>query len=200
VRVLNTGVSSYGTARELTLLKRVDTSRMRCVIIQYHENDLPENRAFVQNNYRLTTGDLAAFEGLRDNEANRTRYFPFKYALGFVSAGRRSLTRRAQNVPPPAAHADLFLEVLGNEKGLDSVQLIVFELGERGSDTSEFAAALRSRIGQADRPAFIKNLNVLDFTSTLTARMFYDLDDHLRAEGHRVIATALQQAVGITAQ
>jgi hypothetical protein len=195
VRVLNGGVSSYGTARELTLLKRVDTSRMRILIIQYHENDLPENRAFVQNNYRLTSGGLEAFERLRDHDASRTRYFPFRYALGFIDAAGRSLIRRTQSVPPPATHADLFLEVLGKEKGLDSVQLIVFELGERGRDTGAFAAALRTRIGQADRAAFIKNLKVLDLSSALTATMFYDLDDHLRAEGHRAIATSLQQVL-----
>src|SRR5437762_5813156 len=46
LRVLNAAVSSYGTAREMMMLDRLDTSRLRVLIVQYSDNDVMENRAF----------------------------------------------------------------------------------------------------------------------------------------------------------
>ena len=48
LRVLEAGISSYGTARELTILRRSDTQDTRYLIIQYKSNDLDDNLAFVQ--------------------------------------------------------------------------------------------------------------------------------------------------------
>jgi hypothetical protein len=44
LRVLNAGVSSYGTVRELRMLARVDTSATSWVVIQFCNNDFFENR------------------------------------------------------------------------------------------------------------------------------------------------------------
>jgi hypothetical protein len=196
MRVLNAGVSSYGTARELTLLRRIDTSRMRYLIIQYCDNDLPENRAFIENGYHHKTGDVEAFRRLRENEASRTRYLPFKFALALTEAAARRVRERRWPVPTDAEHADAFVQVLTHGPWrLDSVQVIVFDMDERRRDTSGFVAALRARITRPDEPPFIHTLEVLDVSPALTPGMFYDLDNHLRPEGHRVIAGALQRAL-----
>jgi len=46
LRTLNAGISSYATAREIALLDRLDTSRLKCHVIQYAHNDLEENASF----------------------------------------------------------------------------------------------------------------------------------------------------------
>jgi len=48
VRVLNAGVPSYGTARELLLLRRLDRSALRVLVVQYAWNDRAENRSYVE--------------------------------------------------------------------------------------------------------------------------------------------------------
>ena len=35
LRALNAGIASYGTVREMRLLDRIDTSRLRYLVIQY---------------------------------------------------------------------------------------------------------------------------------------------------------------------
>ncbi|HEY6505513.1 MAG TPA: hypothetical protein VIZ28_16175 [Chitinophagaceae bacterium] len=52
-KVLNAGMSSYGTARELKNLYRLDTSGLQTLIIQYGRNDEVENEQFVRDNYSL---------------------------------------------------------------------------------------------------------------------------------------------------
>jgi len=42
LNVLNAGVSSYGTVREMRMLDRLDTSHLKYLIIQYHSNDFWE--------------------------------------------------------------------------------------------------------------------------------------------------------------
>jgi hypothetical protein len=46
LRTLNAGISSYATAREIALLDPLDTSRLKCLVIQYARNDLEENASF----------------------------------------------------------------------------------------------------------------------------------------------------------
>ena len=44
LKVLNTGVSSYGTAREMMLFRRLGISNTDYIIIQYCRNDFNENK------------------------------------------------------------------------------------------------------------------------------------------------------------
>src|SRR4029453_2223238 len=46
LKVLNAAVSSYGTAREMTLLNRLDTSRLRFLIVQAAPQHFLGNRVF----------------------------------------------------------------------------------------------------------------------------------------------------------
>ncbi len=46
VRVLNIAVSSYGTAREMMMLNRVNLNSLKYLIVQYSGNDLGENLQF----------------------------------------------------------------------------------------------------------------------------------------------------------
>src|SRR4029079_7125411 len=46
LKILNAGISSYGTVREMRLLDRLDVSRLRFLILQYSDNDLLENQTF----------------------------------------------------------------------------------------------------------------------------------------------------------
>jgi hypothetical protein len=84
-KVLNTGISSYGTARETLLLRRVDTSNVRYIIVQYCANDDDENQKYIQNNYRLP---ISTKERLYLNATLKKQYqiyFPLKYILSYAN-------------------------------------------------------------------------------------------------------------------
>src|SRR5690606_19694091 len=50
LRCLNTGVSSYGTAREMRMLARTQLDSLKAIVIQFHDTDLEENNFYVKNN------------------------------------------------------------------------------------------------------------------------------------------------------
>jgi len=47
--VLNTGISSYATVRQMRLLDRIDTTNLKYLIVQYCDNDYRENKEFYAN-------------------------------------------------------------------------------------------------------------------------------------------------------
>lgn len=71
--VLNTGVSSYGTARESIALRRVDTSNLKYLIIQYCLNDFSENKDFVNNNYNLFISPKESYLNIVKGHMDRDR-------------------------------------------------------------------------------------------------------------------------------
>ena len=79
-KVLNAAVSSYATAREFGMLKRIDLSRARYLIIQYASNDAEENRLYGSSGSGIPIRDKAWYEDqVRSHTRNRT-YRPGKYA------------------------------------------------------------------------------------------------------------------------
>ena len=87
--VLNAAISSYGTAREMMLLKRVPTDRLRWLVIQYCGNDLEENRSFYLHGNRLETMGLEEYRRYADLNLQSQTYFPGKYL--WVKIKKRSM-------------------------------------------------------------------------------------------------------------
>ena len=73
--VLNAGVSSYGTPRELRMLDRIDTSRLRTLVIQYCVNDAGENLSFERHGNRLVVDGPAKYDEVVSGYQNAKRYF-----------------------------------------------------------------------------------------------------------------------------
>lgn len=85
MKVLNAAVSSFGTAREMMMLRRLDTSAMKYLVIQYYENDYWENLVYYLNkNYLseeiLTNNYNAAIRQYRSNK----HYFFGKYTVSIL--------------------------------------------------------------------------------------------------------------------
>jgi hypothetical protein len=79
-KVLNTGVSSYGTAREMIMLNRVARGRLKYLIIQYSDNDYDENRYFAGNN-QMNISSAEKYQQVCRFHQNNTRYYPGKHLL-----------------------------------------------------------------------------------------------------------------------
>jgi hypothetical protein len=203
LRTLNLGVPSYGTVREVKLLSRVDVSRLRCLVIQYSDNDYGENRALQLHHGRLPIRSRASFEAAVAAYQRGRRYFFGKYTYEIL----RRIVRPAQPsavVGPrrPLREARLFLRVLARSPVLSrrDLRVIVLELSPRERLTPRFAGALRALLARDGWGPPLADAQVLDMASVLRPEDFFDLDDHLRESGHervaRAVAAALARANG----
>ena len=182
LRTLNTGVSSYGTARELLGLKRVDLSQARYLIIQYSDDDFGENRAFVASGGRLKVRNQRDHESIVSRHLNTARYYPGKYIRLFLPMIRD----QDVDVPWPRdlqAEVAAFLgTLLLSPVRLDNLQIVVFEMIAHSSD---FAARLEAEHPMDRYPSWIRRIKVVDIASRLSPDSFFFYDDHLTATGHR---------------
>ena len=202
LKVLNAGISSYGTAREMKLLDRLDTSRMKFLIVQYHDSDVVENLAFREHSGTIPILGAAEYQATVDWYQARQGYWPGKYLAGLFLKITRLETPDPNAPRMPSAmssvdEATLFLNVLahGTRKPLDDVKLIVFEASEQIRPPRSFLANVAVVSRRDDQPAYVQRLRALDVAPLLEEADFYSLDDHLRARGHETIGKALAELV-----
>ena len=201
MKVLDAAISSYGTVRERMLLDRLDTSRLKVLVIQYTDNDLVENLAFRQHGGKLPIMSQAEYENIVRYYVSQRRYFPGKYIYRvFMKVFRLEQPEPDQvTMEPmtPVKEAELFLDVLehaGRTK-LDDLQVVVFEVNEQIAPPRPFVAALEQVHRDSANPPFVQRLLTLDVAARLTSDDFYVLDDHMRASGHEAVGTALAELI-----
>jgi hypothetical protein len=198
LKVLNAGVSSFGTVREMKLLDRLDTSRLKVLVVQYNDTDLVENVAFREHGGTIPILAASQYQATVDWYRARQGYWPGKYISGLLVklTGLERPEPNAARMPAPMSsleEATLFVNVLarGTTKRLDDVQLIVFEASEQIRPPRSFLANVAVISRGDDQPVFIRRLRALDVAPLLEEDDFYRLDDHLRASGHEKIGKAL---------
>jgi lysophospholipase L1-like esterase len=191
-RVLNTGVPSYGTVREVRLLDRLDTSRLRFLVVQYSSNDSEENRLFEERGNALLVSDERLFRQDVQRGIRRHGYRLGKITIDIV---RNALAppRSGPPVLPPAIQARLFVNALvhGSRRDLSSVGLLALELDSYDVGSSAFVEALQHEAAASHHPPFIRGLRVADLRGQLRPEDYFVLDDHLRASGHAKVAALL---------
>lgn len=201
LKVLDAGVASYGTAREMLLLDRLDTSGLKTLVIQYADNDLPENRTFREHGGRLPIMSEAEYQNIVDHYANQRSYYAGKYIYRlFMKLSRLEEPEPDQlRMDPvePDEEAALFLEVLthASHARLDDVQIIVFEVNEQIRPPRPFIETLERAARRTGQPAFVERLRTLDVAPLLAPDDFYALDDHMRPHGHEVVGEALSTLI-----
>src|SRR6185436_18662439 len=162
-KVLNAAVSSYGTVREMLMLKRLNTSNLRVLVVQYSDTDLPENRTFRLNANQLPSMDEQQYQTLVRHEGSRRSYYPGKYVYRLLM----NIVRPEEPEPgdvrmestPAAQEAQLFLFTVEHASGvrLDDVQVVAFEINEQFT-ARPFIAAVDQERRRRGRAPFINRL------------------------------------------
>lgn len=204
LRTLNAGISSFGTAREMRVLERVDMSAVKYLVVQYMENDLAENLSL------LEAGDLKIYSP--EDRANvietlvpKAEYFLGKYSLtvAFYSwhyfKGDKMFGPGEPQTQPNDSSSSRELEVDSFLYALQSanvdtseLSIILFEVGPYNMNDSNFVDALRERLnGSQAEPVRMKEMIVLDASSFLNESHYFYLDEHINALGHKAIADRL---------
>jgi hypothetical protein len=201
LKVLNAAVSSYATVREMRMLDRLDTSRLKVLVIQYADNDQPENRAFRDGHNHLTITGQAEYQTIVDHYAAQRSYYPGKYVWRlFMKVTRLEKAEPDQlkmEVLPPEVEAELFLNALehAGRTPLDGVQVVALEVNQELSHPRAFIAALAQVAPHDPHPPFVRRLLTFDTTAVLKDDDFYVLDDHMNAKGHDAVGSGLAAVV-----
>ena len=197
LKTLNTAIPSYGTVREMLMLRKIDRSALKCLILQYCDDDYDENRLYYLNGNRPQILRAETFKKYAAIHGKPKTYYPGKYLhLKMNKKLERWKTKPAKTQDAhPMSDLDLFIHVLKqNEDLLADVPLIVFEMNGV-NQTNAFVTALQKKTADPDQPAFIRNLMVLDMSQYLEDRHFLVLDGHLNPSGNKVVANVLYETM-----
>jgi len=198
-KVLNSAVASYGTAREMMILRRVPIDRLQYLIIQYCENDYEENMAYYLNHNVLPTMTEAEYRLNSKMDNQPKAYFIGKYLMLEIKKRIDEFRHRKQKDTNPIDKddIDLFLNaIIHSQLNLNNVQIIAFSMNGRNPDDNRaFPRELKKKIAAGDFPTYIRKMIVLDFSDILNDDNFYVLDDHLNHTGHQIIADVILQNI-----
>jgi lysophospholipase L1-like esterase len=200
-KVLNAAVSSYGTAREMLMLKRLNTSKLRVLVVQYSDNDLPENRTFRLESNQLPIMSEQQYQTIVSHYGSQRTYYPGKYVYRLLMKILRleepEPDQVAMESARPEQEAQLFLWAVEHASGvrLDDVQIVVFEINEQTATARPFIAAVDKERLRRGRAPFINRVIAVDVAPHLTRDDFYRLDDHMNASGHEKVAAMLADRI-----
>ena len=207
MRVLNAAVSSYGTARELRLLQRLDVSALEFLVLQHHPSDFRENQRYVDGGGFLAISDEETYRDAARHHQAKSAYRLGKHVLTMlrIKDAARALLRgaglREDPSPPPTLTVGLeeqavaFLRVLRAASiPWDQVTVLWIDIHGHARNDPAFGAAVMSRWRQeaARSPG---RLVFLDVSEALGPDDYFVLDDHLRASGHQAVATVLRAEI-----
>ena len=202
LKVLNASISSYGTARERMLLDRLDTSRLRAIVIQYCDNDSPENQAFQSAGNTLTIMGEDQYRWATEFTSRARRYYPGKYVfrLGLKALQLEEPEVDRARLDPnltPADEARLFIHTLveAGRTNLEGVAVIVFEVNSNPARPRSFIAALQTVKEDATYPAYVRDMTLIETEGRLGPDDFFVIDDHLTTRGNDVIADMVARAL-----
>ena len=190
-RTLNAGISSYGTARELMLLERIDRSALKHLIIQYHENDFAENKQFASGEWRTLSREQ--YQATVQKHAEMQRYFPGKHTINMLVLLRNAVVGASATGANSAAasrsweeEAEIFLQVLS----LSPVELAAYDITVIALET-EFIDAAKDLASRSSLQPIL-GLRFIDagFLYDIPGA-FYMLDDHPTASGQAAMARTI---------
>jgi len=203
LKVLNAGMSSYGTARESRLLSTLDTSQVQYVIWQYCANDQEENEAYITTYRSSPSHTPQSLDSVMELHAWTRQYFPCRhlFTLAKLSANQLvndlSLPMKPAPAPPTAdsvfeRNARDFLSIVTTSSvDLVRTKIIVLELGPFPIE-GRFIHHLKNLVQQR---GLTQSFLFIDASTLLSKDDFYILDVHLNQQGNRKVAEALTRMI-----
>ncbi len=202
---LNAAISSYGTAREMVLLQKLDRTALKYVVVQYCSNDHDENLAYVKN-WSLDIVGEEQYQQAKYDYTKAISYFPLKKAvilLPMFWERRHGASdplvipqlrqRTKEHVEQANAVCKIFdhnLRLLGGD-----FKLILLHLDYPSQLGDNFMIQVGHELQKPDY-AFLKNrLFLVRASRVLSSNDYFPLDMHLKKSGHRKIGELLASSV-----
>ena len=211
-KVLNSAISSYGTAREARLMSRLPLTAVKWVIVQYNDNDQRENQEFMERGNRIVPMGESDYRNYQQLMASRETYQAGEHTVRFVQLLGSRLGKalgiegpqapgNAEAVPGSwkVSEAAAFLNALRYAPPLpNGVRVIVFEVNGFSRNDGAFAAAVRDELTRTDIAEPWKSMKLLDLSAHLTEDLYLPLDEHLAPRGHQTLADLLADEMACT--
>jgi hypothetical protein len=210
LKVLNAGMSSFGTVRELRQLARLDTSNCKWVVLQYCDNDVAEIKPYIDNNYQLQTSSAASYDTLLRRSQWNHAYYPgktfFAVSMYWLKGKVKGVVRKQTEYKVPvgatqvsiAESAKLFADALAHSAPLFKNRgLVVLYAYEGGRKDTAFIPALQQILNTSPYKEALPGPVHLLNTSTILdpGKDNFILDDHYNASGHEKIAAAIKKVI-----
>lgn len=196
--VLNTGISSYGTARETAALSKVNTDSLEYLIIQYCPNDFIENKRFILGGNTISVSSQAHYQAASENNAKTINYYFLKHVINFPGL---FFSGSEETLPAPAPNSSeatvvyqeaAFIEIIRQcEYVSPHTKIIVFTL-EAEYCNAGFITGVKNRLDKNYTSSLTDQMSFVDLTGLIDSRHRYLLDPHLNAAGHQVVANQLK--------
>jgi hypothetical protein len=189
-KVLNAGISSFGTAREMILLKKLGYDHVKTVIIQYHSNDYEENLKCIRNNFVLPISSKKTYDSLKENISERAKYFPFKHLKGIAKGVVHTMSGKAEDeTVSDTLEARAFLDILSHANlGKIASRVMVFKI-DHGVNNDGFVNAV-DRLLKEPKYAQL-NITTIRLNGLLNKDDYFILDAHINGKGHEKVAAKL---------
>lgn len=204
-KVLNAGMSSFGTAREINRLKLLDTSALKYLVVQYCPNDNEENKAWTDHHGMLPISSRASYDSLRGKNDWNKKYWPGKYFIISTTHLVKEKVKSMMGKPPsiiglpiePPRDAKMFLDIMKTAPvNWQKTKLIVVETVELSQVNNNFLNEVNKLMQDpAYKAHFAGNFVTVQLEGKLGAEDYYILDGHLRASGHRKIAELINKEI-----
>jgi lysophospholipase L1-like esterase len=204
-KVLNAGMSSFGTVREMRILSMLDTSNLKYITIQYCANDIEENESYLRNNSKLKISSKASYDSLVTKSKWGKVYFPGKYFLTtvrfFVKEKVKQILGRKDPTNPAyydsKKTAKVFLDMLKTSPvNFAKTRVIVVDMNEFENERPDFIREVNALLSDSSYSShFNKNLQTVDITKVLDKNDYYLLDGHVKPAGHEKVATAISKLI-----
>lgn len=181
--VYNLGVSSYGTKRELLyLMKSGLASDVDTIIIQYCDNDRPEN---IQFDDLTQEGTRRRFETLRSDDHRSLKQRLKRVLRAYWSTLKAPFSHderqfHEETAKSFAPHYQPLINTLSQSDIVGEKRIVIFYLRMFGKRFNSFPVG---------KDSIIPNLEFIDID--LARGDFLGLDGHLNAAGHRKVGQAL---------
>ena len=195
---LNMGISSYGTAREFLLLEKIDYSSSKLMVIQFCSNDNFENNQFVKQG-KLEISSKESYEKVILRNNLNLSYYPFKYFFEFVAKIPRAIIREIFL----ATDSEVSDEEESSKNYVENFFKIIDLIQKRFEGKILILHIEPHRISKEvflDFEKYIKEhqyskVFLLDTWNFIEPNDYYELDDHLKAEGHQKIGEGILQFI-----
>jgi len=192
-KTLNMGIASYGTARELIALKKVDLQNVKTIILQFCMNDIWENRVFVENDFHLPISSKKYYhESAMQNKMNIS-YYPFKFSFELLARFPRGIKRDYFNKSTAiekekfkklkSIYVQDFFQILQKIKEQFSGQIILFSLETIDSEYDAFSD-FQQYLYIHPEP----NLTLLNTNPLFDSNDYFVIDGHLNSKGHQKLS------------
>jgi hypothetical protein len=217
LKVLNTGVSSYGTVREKIGLSRVALDRLKYLVIQYCPNDKDENLLFyLRGNINRTLTESQYDTVRRWYRDSRTYYpgrnvdllLPHRLFASLFGRGNdidvmfedswTAADRQLQKEKPHVTEEEAFVNALisaGQPLPASLRKIVVFSLDVYSSADQKMIDGLEAMKASHMLDQIRAEVVILRVPKYIDSSQYYLIDGHLKPGGHAVLADVLASQI-----